>query len=105
MKKALIVLALLGIGFWVYSKNQKPVTPILEDDANVILGDFYPQFNNRVVIDADGRWMLIKDGKIYAPTSIESFHAWQAANPTIAETITSTESIWNNNQDRFAGTF
>lgn len=69
--------------------------------------DIFVKYNNRIVADATGKWMLIKDGKIYGPNGQASLDNWYAANPG-KDVIMAPEDIWvyyaQNNPSVFANT-
>jgi hypothetical protein len=100
MNKLLIGAALLGLTFVAVkaatpknaapsNENQLPIAP-----ANPTSGDLLVKYNNRIVVDKNGYWMLIKDGRIYPPKDQASILAYQTANPQFKEVLKVTDDIW-----------
>ena len=103
MKKILILGALAGVGYYFYTKKTKEVIappkeetfpiPVSEPGLNPAIFDTY---TNQVIEDADGYWMLVKDGRLYTPISIDSLIAWQKNNPDKPKSVKVTERVWIN---------
>ena len=106
MKKAILVLAVLGAGYYAYTKYGKSEKLDPTDENAEIPNDIFTLYNNRIIKDKDGYWMLVKDGHLYSPVSIDTVQAWQKANPQNAEIINVQESIWlTYSSDKAAGSF
>ncbi len=90
MKKVLIIAA-IAAGAYFLLGNKKTDDTVSEVEAN---SDFFTKYNNQVIADSKGYWMLVKDGKLFSPESLETLQAWQRANPDKPGVIEVAESIW-----------
>lgn len=104
MKKVLIIGLILGIGFYAYSKTKTEELPNQSDgiptetEEDVIAGEdnsnILSRYENRIIADKDGFYMLVKNNKLFNPIDEDSIKAWQQANPTVADVLQVSESIW-----------
>jgi hypothetical protein len=105
MKKLAIALLVAG-GLYYYFNRKKTDENTPEDEQqDVLLTDVFKQYNNQVIVDIDGYWMLVKEGKLYTPKSLETLQAWQTANPTKPGVVEVKYPVWLVNQDKAAGSF
>jgi hypothetical protein len=104
MKKLAIALLVAG-GLYYYFTKKKDNDTAPEDEQPQGLLDVFKEFTNQVIVDSDGYWMLVKDGKLYTPKNIEALQAWQAANPTKPGVVEVAQQVWVLNQDKAAGSF
>lgn len=92
MKKVLILAALAFGAYRFLGQEKAPATtpgPILEEDdapqgssqGAPDAASFFRTYDKKVVIDAKNYYMLVKDGKLYTPTNIDSLVAYEKANP------------------------
>lgn len=96
MKKVLIIAALIGVGYYAFGKKKdaaptsdSPILPGLDIEESV-----FTQYDNQVIVDQDGYWMLVKDGKLFTPTSLETLQAWQNQNANKPSVVEVKESVW-----------
>lgn len=102
MRKFILGALLLGAAYWgikQYNKQKNDTLPPVpaQPKANPspkTVDDPLVRYDNRIVEDAKGYWMLIKGGMIYTPTNLDSIKAYQTANPEYAEVLKVPESIW-----------
>lgn len=101
MKKVLIIAALLAGGYYLYSQNNT-----VDTSDNPATTSPLDKYNNQLIVDADGYWMLVKDGKLYTPVDQASLTKWSAENPNQPTALNVAESIWlNYSNDNYGGTF
>ena len=101
MKKILIFGLLLGTGYYVYSKSKNPIAStnthpggLLPPDEDGFIKNVQTPYEGRVIVDKDGYWMLVKNGKLKTPTDLASLQKWQKENPTVADAVNVNTSVW-----------
>lgn len=101
-----LAIALLVAGGLYYYFAQKKNDDTTEDEKAQTepAGDVFRDYNNQVIVDSDGYWMLVKDGKLFTPTSAETLNDWFSANIG-KEAITLKQQVWVLNLDKAAGSF
>lgn len=87
--KKLLVLAVIAGGIWYFTQGKDASGEALELEE-----DFFTKYNNRIVVDSLGRWMLVKDGKLAATRSTETIIAHQQKYPEFAEVINLDWDVW-----------
>jgi hypothetical protein len=100
MKKAVIGLLVLGGLYFAFAKPKSATSVAQIDETN---NDVFAKYNNRIVVDANGYWMIIRDGKYFGIAG-DTVQDWQNANPSNIEPIKVNEDIWIAYNDRFGGT-
>ena len=103
MKKVLIIAAVAAGAFFLMSgkkSNSNAGTDAPEDNDSV-----FTKYDNRIVKDKDGYWILVKDGKLWQASSDNAWFDWLNANPT-KPLVEAAESIWlPYNAEFYGGTF
>ena len=84
MKKVLIIGLLLGAGWYAFAGKK---------DAPADSKDVFVKYNGRIVSDAKGYWMIIRNGKLYSVKGT-SAQDWFDANPNNKEVLSVPENIW-----------
>lgn len=105
MKKILIVALVAGGLYFAFGRKPKTaeVTEIPESDGE---NDIFTKYNNKVIYDKDGYWMLVKDGKLFTTPTLETLQAWQALNPESGDPVEVQSSVWlTYNATNYGGTF
>lgn len=64
---------------------------ILDEIVNV---DVFKKYDNKLVVDSDGYWILIKDGKLLTTKDVNSLNEWRKQNPEISQEINLVFPIW-----------
>lgn len=111
MKKVLIIAAIIGVGYYAFGtkKDAAPISesPILPgNEIDEIQESIFSLYNNQVIVDKDGYWMLVKDGKLFTPISLETLQAWQNQNSDKPSVVEVKESVWlTYSQTHVGGTF
>lgn len=112
MKKVLIIAALIGVGYYAFGMKKEEFTPISDspilpiDEIDEIQESVFTKYNNQVIVDKDGYWMLVKDGKLFTPISLETLQAWQNQNSDKPSVVEVKESVWlTYSQTHVGGTF
>ena len=111
MNKNLILgLAVAGALYWQFGrkKGEPESTESYEGSPiispTIINGDTFAKYNNRVLVDANGFWMLIKNGKIYSPIDQSSLDKYSRENPNLPF-LTVNEDIWKYYSENFPKLF
>lgn len=104
MKKVLIFGALgLALFLGVKAMN-KPATTTTDSQGS---DDIFATYDNYLLQDKDGYWMVVKNGKIYNPATDQDFFDWQTNHPGRVFPTQVPVSIWTvySNTDQYGGTF
>lgn len=104
MRNLAIALLVAGGLYYYFAKKKDDNTLGDELAQNELTGDVFRDYNNQVIVDSDGYWMLVKDGKLFSPTSAETLNNWFSANLG-KEAITLKQQVWVLNLDKAAGGF
>jgi len=94
MKKVLILLGLIAVGGYFYSTRKKDSNAVAGDEPMQLQNDFFTQYDNSIVVDKDGMWMVVQNGKIFTFTDQKGLNAWQLANPENATPIVVDFPAW-----------
>lgn len=103
MKKVLIIAAIAAGAYFLLGKKTDD-TATAELPANDT--DFFTKYNNKLVVDSVGYWILVKDGKLFTPIDMASLQEWRMENPKNAVEIRLDFPVWEiYNQTKYGGTF
>jgi hypothetical protein len=105
MKKLAIALLVAGGIYYYFNRKKTDENTPEKEQPQGLLVDVFREYNNQVISDIDGYWMLVKDGKLYTPKSFQTLQAWQAANPLKPGVVEVKQQVWVLNQDKAAGSF
>lgn len=92
MKKPIILIGALVLGVLAYNHLYGNTT---STTTTTTTDDVFKKYDNQIIEDADGYWMLVKDGKLFTPTSITTVQAWQNANPTKPGVVKVNTKVWD----------
>lgn len=98
MKKVLLIGLLLGVGYYAFGKKSNDLSNENIGENN----DIFVKYNNRIVSDINGYWMIIRDGKIFSVKG-GTVQDWYNANPTNTEVVNAPEDIWIAYNDYYGG--
>lgn len=104
LKKVLLLGALIGAGFYVFGNNKSGSTTTGTQSGT---DDVLSTYDNYLLEDKDGYWMVVKNGKVYNPATEKDFYDWQTNNPGRVYPTQLPISIWTvyANTDAYGGTF
>lgn len=124
MKKILLLAAAAAAYYAYKQQNQTKDEVDFTPDINPVPGPMpisdyldeanqadivFKMYDNQVIEDANGYWMLVKNGKLYSPLNENTLIAWQRQNPNKPGVIQVDFSVWehfaNNGADVFGGSF
>lgn len=98
MKKVLLLVGIFAVGYYAFgNKSNAPANEMIEQNE-----DIFVKYNNRIVSDINGYWMIIRDGKIFSAKG-GTVQDWYDANPTNTEIVNAPEDIWIAYNDYYGG--
>lgn len=105
-KKIILGLVIGGALYYQFGrkKDEAETTESQEGSPIVSNSDIFSKYENRVLADSNGYWMLIKNGKIFSPTDQNSLNTYAKANPSLPF-LTVNEDIWKYYAENFPQVF
>jgi len=110
-RKLILALAIGGAIYYQFGRKKGEGSTASDTSPDIIMPpnadsgqSIFTKYDNRIVADMNGYWMLIKKGKIYSPTNQASLDSYVASNPGIPF-LTVNEDIWKYHSENFPEVF
>ncbi len=99
MKKGALLLGLLAIGGIAYAATSGGTANAQVGASDGGAQDIFTLYNDRILVDKKGYWMLVKDGKLFLPDGQPSLDRYFASHPGVAQ-VNVDYDVWENYADK-----
>ena len=103
--KNILIFGALGLALYYGAKALKnPDKTEVSDDMQLSeIDQILKKYNGYQIVDKDGYWMVVKNGKLFSPADEAAFYAWQKNNPEKIFPDTVPVSVWALYSEKYYG--
>jgi hypothetical protein len=95
MKKVLLIGALLAGGYFMLRKKDDTIAALPnQTNTPAVEPTFFQKYNGKIVVDSDGNYMLVLNGKIYTFAGVKELSDYTMQNPQHKDSVAVDFPAW-----------